>query len=476
LVRGEGGIPESITQLAQGALTTTLLPACQLSAIAMLLLAGVVGTVFSAQQATVQSSRRGSATPGAGRDQPTPAARSNGRAATTPRQQYEALIAEYARIQDEVAKLTDAQQIKASFPVERKVVGRFLDLARKHPQDAVAFDALAWVTIWGFTTAESETAAELLAQNHAQDRRLWLICQDIRRGPISLPRATLLRAVLAHNPDRSTRGRACFDLAQLLIEQSEFVRLLKTPGLKPYHANFYPAERLARFGALDADALTQEAEKLLVRVLDEFADVVPVKWSTEIPRMENWDPATLYRNPPQAEREPGTLADRARPALAELRGLSVGKVAPEIEGVDVGGRPFKLSDYRGKVVVLDFSGTWCGYCKQMYPHFREIVERFKDRPFVLLGVMADENREALEKEIASGEITWRCWWEKGGTEGPIPHAWNVRGYPTVYVLDTKGVIRLKFTGVVGSTKDTNQPAVDQFLERLLDEAKPDRRP
>jgi RNA polymerase sigma factor (sigma-70 family) len=72
LVRGEGGIPESITQLAQGALTTTLLPACQLSAIAMLLLAGVVGTVFSAQQATVQSSRRGSATPGAGRDQPTP--------------------------------------------------------------------------------------------------------------------------------------------------------------------------------------------------------------------------------------------------------------------------------------------------------------------------------------------------------------------------------------------------------------------
>ncbi len=465
LVLGNAGIPESVTQLARGVLAAPFIPANRLAGIATLVLAGVVGTVFSAQQAADQSGRQGLATPGAARNRAAPKATPD---PPTPRQQYEALIAEYVHIQDEVAKLADVQAKKASFPIERKVVGRFLDLARNHPQDAVAFDALAWVTIWGFTTPESETAAELLAQSHPQDRRLWLICQDIRRGPISLPRATLLRAILAHNPDRNTRGRACFDLAQLLTEQSEFVRLLKTPGLKPFHANFYPEDRLVRFGALNADALAQEAEKLLVRVLDEFADVVPVKWLTEIPRMENWDPATLYRNPPRAEREPGTLADRARPALAEIRDLSVGKVAPEIEGVDLGGHSFKLSDYRGKVVVLDFSGTWCGFCKQMYPHFREIVERLKDRPFALLGVMADEKREPIEKEIASGEITWRCWWEKGGTEGPIPRAWNVHGYPTVYVLDQKGVIRLKFTGVVGNPTDGHQPAIDQFIERLLE--------
>jgi len=54
----------------------------------------------------------------------------------------------------------------------------------------------------------------------------------------------------------------------------------------------------------------------------------------------------------------GTLAEAAKGQLHEIRDLAVGKVAPEIEGQDVEGHPLKLSDYRGKVVVLDFWGDW----------------------------------------------------------------------------------------------------------------------
>jgi len=54
----------------------------------------------------------------------------------------------------------------------------------------------------------------------------------------------------------------------------------------------------------------------------------------------------------------GTLADAARGQLFEMRNLAIGKVAPEIEGEDVDGKSFKLSDYRGKVVVIDFWGDW----------------------------------------------------------------------------------------------------------------------
>ena len=63
--------------------------------------------------------------------------------------------------------------------------------------------------------------------------------------------------------------------------------------------------------------------------------------------------------------------------------------------------------------------------------------------------------------------------ERGGTHGPIPTAWNVHGYPTVYILDHRGVIRLKFTGHLGIPpgKEPQQPPIDEFIDRLLEEQK-----
>ena len=66
--------------------------------------------------------------------------------------------------------------------------------------------------------------------------------------------------------------------------------------------------------------------------------------------------------------------------------LAVGKPAPEIDGPGLDGHPLKLSDYRGKVVVLVFWGSWCGPCMLQVPHERELAERHKDEPFALLGV------------------------------------------------------------------------------------------
>jgi hypothetical protein len=78
----------------------------------------------------------------------------------------------------------------------------------------------------------------------------------------------------------------------------------------------------------------------------------------------------------------------------------------------------------------------------MYPEERELVERLKDRPFALLSVNTDESKDTLRKAIKDGEITWRCWWE-GRTDGPICSRWSIHGFPTLYVLDAKGVIRFK---------------------------------
>jgi hypothetical protein len=79
----------------------------------------------------------------------------------------------------------------------------------------------------------------------------------------------------------------------------------------------------------------------------------------------------------------------------------------------------------------------------------------------LLGINSDQDREKLKKTLKEEEITWRSWWDGGSTNGPIATTWNVSAWPTIYVLDHKGVIRFK--GVRGEAMDK---AVEALLEEL----------
>ena len=158
---------------------------------------------------------------------------------------------------------------------------------------------------------------------------------------------------------------------------------------------------------------------------------------------------------PQQERTVLTHLDqiaRARPEAAPLVAgprrmiseLTVGKTAPEITGVDLDGRPLKLSDYRDKVVVLVFSADWCAICKTQAPYERFLLERYDKWPFALLGVETGNSREAARLAQSAGAGAHRSWWDAsaaGETSGPIAGAWNVTGWPASYVIDGDGVIR-----------------------------------
>jgi hypothetical protein len=98
----------------------------------------------------------------------------------------------------------------------------------------------------------------------------------------------------------------------------------------------------------------------------------------------------------------------------------------------------------------------------MIPHERSLVERLKDKPFALLGVNSDVDKSYYFAEQKTMGVTWRSFWcgEKG-TSGPIPTKWNVRGWPTIYVIDHEGVIRYK--NVRGEKMDE---AVDALLAAM----------
>ena len=100
----------------------------------------------------------------------------------------------------------------------------------------------------------------------------------------------------------------------------------------------------------------------------------------------------------------------------------------------------------------------------MYPHERSLVNRLAGKPFTIIGVNSDEDREALKKVIEKEKITWRSFWA-GSTDGPIPSAWNVQGWPTLYLIDHEGVIRYKGHGEDEAKFDARIDALVEAAEK-----------
>ena len=143
---------------------------------------------------------------------------------------------------------------------------------------------------------------------------------------------------------------------------------------------------------------------------------------------------------------------RSRPEAAPIvngprrmvSALTVGKPAPEIAGRDLDDRPFKLSEYRGKVVLLRFTAEWCAICRAQAPYERFLLDRYARWPFALIGVETGSSRESARQSQAKSPLSHRAWWDEPGADeksGPIASAWNVIGWPATYLIDGDGVIQ-----------------------------------
>lgn len=271
-----------------------------------------------------------------------------------------------------------------------------LAVATVQRDDPASVEALGFVALRGrrLRTGQVERALIALERDHARAPGISAVTRTLFINHDRPEATALLRMVIAANPDRTERGRACHDLAWL-----------QQYHLKPTD----PATRRA------------EVEATYERCLAEFADVPVVGYGAG-----------------------KTVGDFARGALFDLRHLQVGMVAPEISGEDVEGRPLRLSDHRGRVVVLIFSGEWCPPCRGTAPFLRALLppEAQKIAPCVVLEVNTDETRDPIRRAMAAGAVAWPCWFD-GGVTGPITMAWGVESFPLTFILDPSGIIRAK---------------------------------
>lgn len=97
----------------------------------------------------------------------------------------------------------------------------------------------------------------------------------------------------------------------------------------------------------------------------------------------------------------------------------------------------------------------------MIPHERSLVEKYKSKPFAIVGVNTDETLEYFHAEAAKTPVTWRSCYDGAPGTGPITQRWNIDGYPAIFLIDAKGVIRVK---------NVRGEKLEQAIERLVSEA------
>ncbi len=157
--------------------------------------------------------------------------------------------------------------------------------------------------------------------------------------------------------------------------------------------------------------------------------------------------------------EIGKQAAAFKDQIEAIENLFVGKPMPELASKDLDGKDVKLSQHKGKVVVLDIWATWCGPCRAMIPHEREMVDKLKDKKFAFISISADDELKTLTDFLEKEKMPWIHW--HAGQEGALMKTLNIQHFPTVFVLDHKGIIRYK---------EIRGNALEDAVEKLVKEA------
>jgi len=328
-----------------------------------------------------------------------------------------AYTTEYEILEREATRLSDQQKILRLSNLCRKYRKQFLDLAKKDPAGWPAVQALAYAgELCDWEDAEDclGEVCSLALKHHGDTSHMSSIVLAVSKLS-NAPAREFCRRVLQSSPHEKVRLYAQIGLTRNLIQW------LRAPD------------------TLDLSKL-QGCREEIKALMDDLRKHV---------------------NTPDSLVSSETASELLLTFSTMLSTTQIGLEAPEIQGVDSQGKAFKLSDYRGKVILLDFFVDWCPHCRRMYPHEREMVEQLKDRPFALLGVNCESER-VLDKVVSNGTVTWRSWAD--GEQGPISQDWQVTGFPTVVLLDHNGVVRWRSSGV------PEPEYLSELVEKLLAEA------
>ena len=319
---------------------------------------------------------------------------------------------------------------------DRQFVRPFLEVAEKYAGTKPALDSLTWVLKRFESGSNADRAITMLVESHAAHREIEELYLHIGNNP-SLKVAVFYRRVIAVNKNPTAVGRAHFRLGNYLVRQAEIAREVRAnPDSLDKFKLFYGSALTEYLQKVDLSSIRKDALKQFTIAVEKYPKVRTYK---------------------------GELSELAGREKFKMEHLTVGGVAPEIVGEDIAGKPMKLSDYRGKVVLLDFWGDWCVACRMLLPFNRALVKEMEGRPFELLGVNSDTDRIYARKVELTQKISWRSFWNGGSRFGDISTTWAVEKWPVLYVIDANGIVQMRSAG------GHNKEEILKLIEKLVSE-------
>ena len=109
-------------------------------------------------------------------------------------------------------------------------------------------------------------------------------------------------------------------------------------------------------------------------------------------------------------------------------------------------------------MAIVFWAHWCSLCREQFAHYHALVERMRDRPFVLLGVNCDPERSLIERENGPRGVNWRSWWDGVAVGGPVTVAWQLDGLPCVILVDQNGIVQ---------RRNLRGPDLDRAIDEMV---------
>lgn len=288
----------------------------------------------------------------------------------------------------------EKNKYRATVPSAEPYAEKVLKIVQQHSDDPSTGPAVSWLVTQAGAYTQGLIALQMLGTSHVAHTGIAEAVKSLEFHPFEKA-VPILKAVREKNPNKDEQAAATYALGM-----QHFRRFEMSP-----------------------DEKTAETEK--TKAMDYFQEI-----------SAKYADATIKGFP---------LADQAGRTMFELANLSVGSECPEIDGKDVDGSAFKLSDFRGKQVVLIFWGGWCHACHGVIPLVNQLATDLKEKPVVVLGINTDVPDEA-RKAYQTYKVNFRNW-SDGTTSGPITSMFNLRSFPTLYLLDAKGKILLKNTSL-----------------------------